>query len=399
MGMACLGAAALAAPPVVGLAASAHAQTAQAEVSLAGIREAATRLKGQVQRTPLVAGGLLSERCGANIVLKLENMQYTGSFKERGALNKMSTLTPMQRGKGVIAASTGNHAQGVAHHATRLGIPSIIVMPHGTPEMKIGHTRALGGEVVLQGDTFDDALSFALEKAANDGLTFIHPFEDPLIICGQGTIGLEIMHDLPNVDVLVAPVGGGGLISGCATAAKTMKPDLKVYGVEVANYAAMRQRLHRQPVQAGGETIAEGIAVRNVGERTFSIVENLVEDVLTVEEVNVERAIALLFELRKVVAEGGRRRGRGRTAGTWRAFRGQKRGGRGDGRKYRFPALRHASAQGAGPRRQPGQPARGLAQRGLLRPACGTSGPKRRSGGIIAIRSRVPCGVGQDPRV
>lgn len=304
MGMACLGAAALAAPPVVGLAASAHAQTAQAEVSLAGIREAATRLKGQVQRTPLVAGGLLSERCGANIVLKLENMQYTGSFKERGALNKMSTLTPMQRGKGVIAASTGNHAQGVAHHATRLGIPSTIVMPHGTPEMKIGHTRALGGEVVLQGDTFDDALAFALEKAANYGLTFIHPFEDPLIICGQGTIGLEIMHDLPNVDVLVAPVGGGGLISGCATAAKAMKPDLKVYGVEVANYAAMRQRLHGQPVQAGGETIAEGIAVRNVGERTFSIVENLVEDVLTVEEVNVERAIALLFELRKVVAEG-----------------------------------------------------------------------------------------------
>ncbi|TIH19354.1 threonine ammonia-lyase [Marinifilum sp. JC120] len=273
-------------------------------VSMDEIKLAAERLSGNIRRTPVVAGGQLSQYTGVDLHLKLESMQYTGAFKERGALNKMSSMTKGEKARGVIAASTGNHAQGVAYHATRLSLPSTIVMPHGTPNMKVTHTKLLGANVVIHGSTFDDALAFALNKASKDGLTFIHPFEDPLVICGQGTVGLEIMEVLPDLDVLVVPVGGGGLISGCATAAKAIKPTLKIYGVEAKGYSAMRQRLHGQPIVTGGETIAEGIAVHNVGDRTYSIINELVDDVLVVEEGSIEKAISLLFEDRKIVSEG-----------------------------------------------------------------------------------------------
>ena len=290
--------------PLQALAATKGSELDAGPVSMNNIQLAAKRLKGNIRRTPVVAAGQLSRFTGVDLSLKLESMQYTGSFKERGALNKMSLMTKAERARGVIAASTGNHAQGVAYHATRLGIPSTIVMPRGTPNMKVSHTKNLGATVVIHGDTFDDALAFALDKAAKEGLTFIHPFEDPLVICGQGTVGLEIMQDIPDLDVLVVPIGGGGLISGCATAAKAIKPNLTIYGVEAENYSAMRQRLHGQPVVTGGETIAEGIAVHEVGDRTFSIIKKLVDDVLTVQEENIEKAISLLFEDRKIVSEG-----------------------------------------------------------------------------------------------
>ena len=290
--------------PIPALAATKGIELGSGPVSMGEIQLAAKRLKGNIRRTPVVAAGQLSRYTGVDLYLKLESMQYTGSFKERGALNKMSVMTKAERARGVIAASTGNHAQGVAYHATRLGIPSIIVMPRGTPNMKVSHTKTLGATVIIHGDSFDDALSFALDKASRDGLTFIHPFEDPLIICGQGTVGLELLQDLPDLDVLVVPVGGGGIISGCATAAKAINPGLKIYGVEARNYSAMRQRLHGEPVVTGGETIAEGIAVNSVGDRTFSIIKKLVDDVLTVKEENIEKAISLLFEDRKIVSEG-----------------------------------------------------------------------------------------------
>jgi len=302
--MALMGATVLATPALARQAFSSTKGDFSDVVSYDQIKLAAKRLKGRVQRTPVVAGGQLSKLTGTDLYLKLENMQYTGAFKERGALNKMSSLTEGQRAKGVIAASTGNHAQGVAYHATCLGIPSTIVMPHGTPNIKVRHTKSFGAQVVLSGDSFDAALSFAVDKATKDGLTFIHPFEDPLVICGQGTIGMEVMEDVPDIDVLLIPVGGGGLISGCATAAKAIKPSLKIYGVEAKGYSAMRQRLHGEPVVTGGETIAEGIAVHNVGDRPYTIIQKLVEDVLTVEEESVEKAITSLFELHKLVAEG-----------------------------------------------------------------------------------------------
>lgn len=273
-------------------------------VSINDIKTAAKRIKGHVQRTPLVQSGLLSKEVGVDLYLKLENMQYTGAFKERGALNKLSTLTPAERKRGVIAASAGNHSQGVAYHATRLGIPSFIAMPRTTPNTKVSHTRALGAEVLLVGDSFDEALKFALNKAKEDGLTFVHPFDDPLVISGQGTVGLEIMEDMPDIDILLVPIGGGGLISGCATAAKAINPKLKIYGVEPRKYSAMKQRLHDEPVSTGGETLAEGLAVHNVGELPFTIVERLVDDVLLVKEESISKAINHLFEQRKIVAEG-----------------------------------------------------------------------------------------------
>lgn len=268
------------------------------------VNEAATRLKGHVLRTPLVDGGLLSKRTGTNLFLKLENMQYTGAFKERGAYNKMATLNPAERSRGVIAASSGNHAQAVAYHATQLGIASAIVMPTVTPHSKIRRTRNLGGDVIVHGEEFDESLAFALEKAEQNGLTFIHPFDDPLIIAGQGTVGLEIIQDLPDAEILLVPVGGGGLVAGCATAAKAINPKLKVYGVEAAHYAAMYQMLHHQPVKTGGETLAEGIAVHTIGRLPYAIDERLLEDVLVVDEEHIALAITCIWAEHKLVSEG-----------------------------------------------------------------------------------------------
>src|SRR4029079_1975415 len=231
-------------------------------VSLDDVREAAKRISGAVERTPCLHSRTLSRLTGAEVWLKFENLQFTASFKERGALNKLLLLGESGRRRGVIAMSAGNHAQGVAHHATRLGTRAVIVMPRGTPNTKVRSTQVLGAEVVLEGDTLAEAAAHAHALAAREGLTFIHPYDDEAIIAGQGTVALEMLEQAPELDTLVVSVGGGGLIAGMAVAAKALKPAIQVYGVESKNYCAMRQRLGGVPVKVGGDTIAEGMAVR-----------------------------------------------------------------------------------------------------------------------------------------
>jgi threonine dehydratase len=274
------------------------------EVSLGDVQAAAARIAGAVQRTPCLHSRTLSALTGCELWLKFENMQFTASFKERGALNKLLTLTPAEQRQGVIAMSAGNHAQGVAYHAARLGLRAVIVMPRGTPNNKVKSTRVHGAEVVLEGDTLADAAAHAQALCAREGLSFIHPYDDDAVIAGQGTVGLEMLEDVPGLEVLLVPVGGGGLISGIATAAKALRPEVHVLGVESKTWSAMHQRLHGMPVQTGGDTIAEGIAVRDVGEKTLSICRRLVDEVLLVEEETIERAIVALIEIEKTVAEG-----------------------------------------------------------------------------------------------
>ena len=273
-------------------------------VSLEDIRAAAKRIAGAVERTPCLHSRTLSRLTGAEVWLKFENLQFTASFKERGALNRLLTMDQAARNRGVIAMSAGNHAQGVAHHATRLGARAVIVMPRGTPNTKVHSTQVLGAEVVLEGDTLADAARHAHELEARDGLTFIHPYDDPAIIAGQGTVALEMLEQAPELEVLVVPIGGGGLISGMAVAAKALKPGIEVYGVESQNYCAMHQRLNGLPVQVGGDTIAEGMAVRDVGELPVSILSSLAIEVLIVEEETIEESIVALIEIEKTVAEG-----------------------------------------------------------------------------------------------
>ena len=273
-------------------------------VSIEDIRAAARRISGAVEQTPLVHSRTLSRLTDAQVFLKFENLQFTASFKERGALNKLLSLSEAERRRGVIAMSAGNHAQAVAYHAARLGIPATIVMPKGSPNTKIKNTQVHGATVVLEGDNLFEAGKHARALAARDDLVFVHPYEDPLIIAGQGTVGLEMMQALPELEALVVPVGGGGLISGIATAAKALKADIVVYGVETANYPSMYQRLNNLPVECGGDTIAEGIAVKDVGATALSIIRLLVEEVLIVPEETIERAVVALIEIEKTVAEG-----------------------------------------------------------------------------------------------
>lgn len=273
-------------------------------VTLADIHAAAQVLKGQIERTEMVHSKTLSAITGAQVWIKLENRQFTAAFKERGALNKLVKLSEAEKKAGVIAASAGNHAQGVAYHARRLGIPATIVMAQTTPFNKVEHTRDHGARVILEGLIFDEAKDYALKLAAREGLTFIHPFDDPDIIAGQGTIGLEMLEDNPELDTLVVPIGGGGLISGMAIAAKGLKPDIRVIGVEAAMYPCMHAALHGKSPRMGGATIAEGIAVREVGVLTRQICERRVDDILLVEEEHLERAITLFAEIEKTVAEG-----------------------------------------------------------------------------------------------
>jgi len=273
-------------------------------VSIEDVREAAQRIAGAVERTPCLHSRTLSRLTGAEVWLKFENLQYTASFKERGALNKLLTLDAAARKRGVIAMSAGNHAQGVAYHASRLGLRSVIVMPRGTPNSKVSATRVLGAEVVLEGDTLAASAKHAHALEERERLTFIHPYDDPAIIAGQGTVALEMLEQAPELDVLVVPVGGGGLLSGMAVAAKAAKPAITLLGVESTLYGAMAQRLGHRPVAVGGETIAEGLAVRDVGELTFSILSSLGIDVLLVAEETIERSIASLIEIEKTVAEG-----------------------------------------------------------------------------------------------
>jgi threonine dehydratase len=273
-------------------------------VSLDDVRAAAARIAGAVERTPCLHSRTLSRLTGAEVWLKFENLQFTASFKERGALNKLLSLDGTARKRGVIAMSAGNHAQGVAHHATRLGVRSVIVMPRGTPNNKVRSTQVLGAEVILEGDSLADAARHARELEKRDGLTFIHPYDDPAIVAGQGTVALEMLEQAPELEMLVVPIGGGGLIAGMAVAAKALKPGIEVLGVESKNYCAMHQRLNKLPVQVGGDTIAEGMAVRDVGELPFSILSSLKTEILIVEEETIEESIVALIEIEKTVAEG-----------------------------------------------------------------------------------------------
>jgi threonine dehydratase len=273
-------------------------------VSIDDIRAAAQRISGAVEQTPCVHSRTLSRLTGAEVYLKFENLQFTASFKERGALNKLLSLSESERRRGVIAMSAGNHAQAVAYHSARLGIPAMIVMPRGSPNTKIKNTQVHGATVVLEGDNLFEAGKHARSLAARDNLVFVHPYEDRLIIAGQGTVGLEMLTAVPDLDMLVVPVGGGGLISGIATAARALKPSIRILGVESRNYPSMHQRLAGVPVECGGDTIAEGIAVKDVGATAFSIIQSLVEAVLVVEEETIERAVVALIEIEKTVAEG-----------------------------------------------------------------------------------------------
>ena len=273
-------------------------------VTLDAIRAAAARIQGAVERTPFLRSRTLSRLTGCELHLKFENLQFTASFKERGALNKLLSLSAVERKRGVIAMSAGNHAQAVAYHAARLCIPAVIVMPKGSPNTKIKNTQVHGARVVLEGESLAEAGAHARELAQRDDLVFVHPYEDPLIIAGQGTVGLEMLETVPDLDVLVVPIGGGGLIAGIATAARALKPEIRVIGVESKTYPSMHQRLAGQPINVGGDTIAEGIAVKDVGDTAFGIIRKEVEEVLVVPEETIERAVVALIEIEKTVAEG-----------------------------------------------------------------------------------------------
>jgi threonine dehydratase len=273
-------------------------------VTLEDIRAAAQRIAGAVERTPCLHSRTLSKLTGAEVWIKFENLQFTASFKERGALNKLLLLGEEGRRRGVIAMSAGNHAQGVAYHARRLGARAVIVMPLGTPNNKIRSTEVLGAEVVLAGATLAEAAEEAHALAAREGLTFLHPYDDAAVVAGQGTVALEMLEQAPELDVLVVPVGGGGLSAGMAVAAKALKPGIELLGVEAAGWSSMYQRLRGLPVSVGGDTIAEGIAVRDVGDLPYAILKALGVDVLLVEEETLERAIVALIEIEKTVAEG-----------------------------------------------------------------------------------------------
>jgi threonine dehydratase len=270
----------------------------------ADVAAAASRIAGQIVRTPLVPAHALSRRIGAEVFLKLETLHRTGSFKERGALNRLLALDAAERARGVITMSAGNHAQAVAFHAARLGIAATVVMPRFTPNAKVARTAAHGATVVLEGETLGDAGAHARALAARDGLTIVHPYDDDLVIAGQGTAGAEMLADEPSLETLVIPVGGGGLIAGCALAAHGANPAIRVIGVEVEGWTSAAQRLAGQPVRTGGATIAEGIAVNDVGERPFAIIREHVAEVLVVPEATIEAAIVLLAEEAKLVAEG-----------------------------------------------------------------------------------------------
>ncbi len=273
-------------------------------VTASDIKAAAKLIAGEVMRTPLVAAPRLSEILGCELYLKLENLQFTGSFKDRGAFVKLKSLTPEQAGCGVIAMSAGNHAQGVAYHARRLGIPATIVMPEFAAFMKVERTRELGARVVLAGDTLDASAVAAREIAEKENLTFVHPYDDPKIVAGQGTIGFEMLEDAPDLDAIVVPIGGGGIISGIAIAAKSVKPGLDIYGVEAELFPSMYQAVNDVAPTSGGQTLADGIAVKNPGALNRAIIEKLVKDILLVDEGLIETAVHALVEHQKIVAEG-----------------------------------------------------------------------------------------------
>ncbi len=278
--------------------------TASFPVTFADIEAAARAIAGAVEITPARHSRTLSAIAGCEIFLKFENLQFTASFKERGALNKLLSLSADERKRGVIAMSAGNHAQGVAYHAGRLGVPATIVMPEGTPFTKVKHTRDFGADVVIEGAGLSESYARAKELAAERGLTLVHPYDDPLVIAGQGTTALEFLGQTPEIEMLVVPIGGGGLISGMAIAAHALRPDIRIYGAESEAYPAMHNALTGDGLPCAGQTIAEGIAVKEPGAIAKPVIAALVADVLLASEAGIETAIVKLLEIEKTVAEG-----------------------------------------------------------------------------------------------
>lgn len=273
-------------------------------ITLADIQSAAARLQGHLLNTPCIESRTLSQLTGAQVFLKFENLQYTASFKERGARNKLAQLTPAERQRGVIAMSAGNHAQGVAYHAQRLSVRAVIVMPRFTPGVKVERTRGFGAEVVLHGDTLEASRAHALTLAQDQGMVFVHPYDDPAIVAGQGTVGLEMLNAVPELDTLVIAIGGGGLIAGIATAARALKPDIDIVGVQTSRFPSMVNAVKGTQHPQGSSTIADGIAVGTPGVLPLAIIKALVSDVVLVDEGDIEQAMVMLLEIEKTLVEG-----------------------------------------------------------------------------------------------
>ncbi len=273
-------------------------------VTFEDVLAAAENIKGAIIDTPCLLSRTLSQITGATVWLKFENLQFTAAFKERGALNRLLALTPEQRRRGVVAMSAGNHAQGVAYHASRLGIPATIVMPLSTPIIKVQQTEGHGATVILHGEKLEEATAHARHLQAERGFTFVHPFDDPLVIAGQGTIALEMLRDVPDLDCLCIPIGGGGLISGMAVAARAIKPGIEIVGVQAELYPSMAAKVNSFEAICDGDSLAEGIAVKHPGELTYQIVKALVDHILLASETDLERAVSMLLNIEKTVAEG-----------------------------------------------------------------------------------------------
>ena len=292
-------------------------------LTLDHVRAAHDRIRDSIVATPTLHSQTLSKLTGANIYLKFENLQFTAAYKERGALNAILLLSEEQRSKGVIAASAGNHAQGLSYHGTRLGIPVTIVMPVPTPTVKVMQTESVGGKVVLFGETFDDAYKHARQLEAEQGLTFVHPFDDPNVAAGQGTVALEMLESIPSLDMLVVPIGGGGLLSGMGTAARALKPDIGLIGVQAELYPSMYALLNNLQMPCEGDTLAEGIAVKIPGSFTSEVIRGLVDEIVLVSEAQLESAVSLLLQIEKTVVEGAGAAGLAAVMGNPEIFAGK----------------------------------------------------------------------------
>lgn len=295
-----------------------------ADLTIDHVREAASRIEGAVVKTPMMHSITLSEITGADIWLKFENLQFTAAYKERGALNALLQLTDEQKAKGVIAASAGNHSQGLSYHGMRLGVPVTIVMPRTTPTVKVMQTESVGGKVVLEGETFDEAYAHALELETERGLTFIHPFDDPQVAAGQGTVALEMLEAKPDLDCIVTPIGGGGLISGMATVARGLDPNIEVVGVQAGLFPSMYAKIKGEERDCGGDTLAEGIAVKKPGTFTSKVIAERVDDILLVGEPALEKAVSLLLQIEKTVVEGAGAAGLAAVMSNKERFAGKK---------------------------------------------------------------------------
>ncbi|WP_232493497.1 threonine ammonia-lyase [Novosphingobium kaempferiae] len=302
----------------------APADVSDAPLTAADVRAAAERISGKVVRTPTEYSATLSAITGCDIWLKFENLQFTAAYKERGALNALLQLPEERKARGVIAASAGNHAQGLSYHGTRLGVPVTIVMPKTTPTVKVMQTESVGGKVVLEGESFDEAYAHARKLEGELGLTFVHPFDDPHVAAGQGTVALEMLEDAPELDTLVLPVGGGGLSSGMGTIARDINPDIRLIGVEAQLYPSMYNLLKGTNLPIGGDTLAEGIAVIAPGLMTSKVLRPLLDEFLLVSESSVESALCLLLQIEKTLVEGAGATGLAAVINNRELFAGRK---------------------------------------------------------------------------